>query len=75
MKKLALVIAAAAAIFAVSAPASAQGMHRDGMRHGSMHRGGHHMSRPHVGRPHVRRAPRIVVMPRRHHQRRGHHMH
>ena len=69
MKKLALVIAAAAAMFAVSAPASAQGMHRDGVRHGSAHRG--HK----VTRPHVRRAPRIVVMPRRHHQRRGHHMH
>ena len=70
MKKLALVIAAAAVMFA-AAPASAQGMHRDGMhrdgvRHGSAHRG--HK----VTRPHVRRAPRIVVMPRRHHQRRGH---
>jgi hypothetical protein len=74
MKKLALVIAAAAAMFAVSAPASAQGMHRDGMRHGGMHRGGHHMGRPHMGRSHAHRSPRIVVMPRRH-SRRGHHMH
>ena len=69
MKNIALVLAAAAAIFA-AVPASAQGMHRDGMRHGGMHRAG-----PHMGRPHVRRAPRIVVMPRRHHQRRGHMMH
>ena len=75
MKKLALVIAAAAAMFAVSAPASAQGMHRDGMRHGGMHRAAPHMGRSHMGRSHMHRAPRIVVMPRRHHQRRGHHMH
>ena len=68
MKNLALALAAAAAIFA-AVPVTAEAAPRDGMRHGSMHRG-HHMSRPHV-----RRAPRIVVMPRRHHQRRGHMMH
>ncbi len=63
MKKLALVVAAAAAMFA-AVPASAQGMHRDGMRHGGMHRG-HIVVRPH--RAH--RAPRVIVVPRgrRHH--------
>lgn len=48
MKKFALVIAAAAALFAV-APASAQdGMHRDGMqRHGGMHSMNRMMHREH----------------------------
>jgi hypothetical protein len=70
MKKIALVIAAAAAIFA-AVPASAQGMHRDGVRHGGMHRGPVHR----MGRPHAR-APRIVVVPRGRHHRshRGHMM-
>jgi hypothetical protein len=53
MKKLALVAAAAAAIFA-AVPVSAQsmhrdGMHRDGMHHGSrVYRGSMNRMRPHM---------------------------
>lgn len=63
MKKFALVIAAAAALFAV-APASAQdGMHRDGMqRHGGMNRMMHRehrmMHREHRMMRHERRMRR-----------------
>lgn len=60
MKKIALVIAAAAAIFAV-APASAQMMHRDGMQrdHGGMHS--------------MNRMMKRKMMHREHHMMRRHH--
>lgn len=73
MKKFALVVAAAAAIFAVL-PASAQDMNRDGMRRGGMHQGTMHRGTMDRMRSHMRPHHRMMRPPMRHHHR-GHMMH